>query len=645
MSIIKMKKLRLLAVSSQREALLRELMLLGCVEISEMAPDSEDPLLSGLKKAPAPRLQTLRQQQNELSAAVALLDKYAPAKGKLLAPLPDVELSRLLDESTLDGDLALAQQLIGLDDRIRRLTGEESRCRAEMEALAPWRELDLPLSCTGTETTAVQTATFPSSMDMDAAEAALRDAAELSQLFFVSADKSLKYVVLVCLRAQLEEAVAALRPMGYAQLTPGDTKGTAVEGIAAMSDELSRLTAEKVTCAEEIAAQGGRRDQLKLRFDTLSTMIARSEAEGMFLCTESVSCMTGWVPAEKLDTLGALLKNYDCAWETEDPTEDETPEVPVKLKNNRLTRCLNMVTEMYSLPSYSGVDPNPLMAPFFILFYGVMMADMGYGALMVIAALVVLKKKQPRGGMRNFSELLLYCGISTFIWGFITGGLFGDAPIQIARMLNPNTTWTGLWALFDPLSDTEMILIGSMALGFVQIVTGMAVSFVEKLKKHAYMDAIFEELTWWVVFAGLGCMVLLKNNIVLYIGIALVFAGPIITGTGFGKVTGIFGSLYNHVTGFFGDILSYTRLMALMLAGSVIAQVFNTLGTFTGSLVFFIPIFLLGHTLNFGLNLLGCYVHDMRLQCLEYFGKFYEDGGRPFKPLSVETKYYNTVNN
>ena len=645
MSIIKMKKLRLLAVSSQREALLRELMLLGCVEISEMAPESDDALLAGLKRAPSPGLQTMRQQQSELSTAVALLDKYAPAKGKLLAPLPEVELSKLLDESTLDADVALSEKLIGLDDRIRRLTGEESRCRGEMEALSPWRELDMPLGCTGTETTAVQTATFPSVVDLDAAEAALRDATELAQLYFVSADKSLKYVVLVCLRTELEAAVAALRALGYAQLTPGETKGTANEGIAAMDAELAHMADEKENCGAAIAAEGGRRDELKLRFDTLTTMISRSEAEGMFLCTESVSCMTGWVPAEKLGELGALLAKYDCAWETEDPSEEDTPEVPVKLKNNRLTRCLNMVTDMYSLPSYSGVDPNPLMAPFFILFYGIMMADMGYGALMVLAALVVLKKKRPRGGMRNFSELLLYCGISTFIWGFITGGLFGDAPIQIARMLNPNTTWTGLWALFDPLSDTEMILIGSMALGFVQIVTGMAISFVEKLKKHAYLDAIFEELTWWVVFAGLGCMVLLKNNLVLYVGLALVVIGPMVTNKGFGKVTGIFGSLYNHVTGFFGDILSYTRLMALMLAGSVIAQVFNTLGTFTGSLVFFIPIFLIGHALNFGLNLLGCYVHDMRLQCLEYFGKFYEDGGRPFKPLSVETKYYNTVNN
>ena len=131
--------------------------------------------------------------------------------------------------------------------------------------------------------------------------------------------------------------------------------------------------------------------------------------------------------------------------------------------------------------------------------------------------------------------------------------------------------------------------------------------------------------------------------IVLEAGIVLVVLGPVVTGKGFGKITGIFGSLYNHITGYFGDILSYSRLMALMLAGSVIAQVFNTLGAIPGNMVVFIIISLAGNALNFALNLLGCYVHDLRLQCLEYFGKFYKDGGKPFRPLAINTKYVDIV--
>ena len=131
--------------------------------------------------------------------------------------------------------------------------------------------------------------------------------------------------------------------------------------------------------------------------------------------------------------------------------------------------------------------------------------------------------------------------------------------------------------------------------------------------------------------------------VILYAGLVMVVLGPILTQQGAGKITGIFASLYNHVTGYFGDILSYSRLMALMLAGSVIAQVFNTLGAIPGNILIFILISIVGNGLNFALNLLGCYVHDLRLQCLEYFNKFYEDGGTPFRPMEMKTNYYEIV--
>ena len=336
-------------------------------------------------------------------------------------------------------------------------------------------------------------------------------------------------------------------------------------------------------------------------------------------------------PELKVIVTGCLAERYRSQ------IEEEIPEVPVQLKNNWLTKPLNMVTEMYSLPRYDNVDPNPLMAPFFILFYGIMMADMGYGLLMFLAGFLISKKYAPKGTAGNLFGLMTLCGISTFIMGALTGGFFGDFLTQVVK-LTTGGDFT-LPALFTPLDDTLMILIGAMALGMVQIITGMAISFVRKLKNGQVMDAVWEELTWWVVFAGIGLMAAGMTSVVLYVGLAMVVLGPVLTNKGFGKITGIFGSLYNHITGYFGDILSYSRLMALMLAGSVIAQVFNTLGAIPGNIIVFLIISLAGNALNFALNLLGCYVHDLRLQCLEYFGKFYEDGGKPFKPLMADTKY------
>lgn len=211
-----------------------------------------------------------------------------------------------------------------------------------------------------------------------------------------------------------------------------------------------------------------------------------------------------------------------------------------------------MVTEMYSLPAYDNVDPNPLMAPFFILFYGVMMADMGYGILMILAGILITRAYRPKGTAGNLFNLMTLCGITTFVMGAVTGGFFGDFLTQLVKLATGRDF--ALPALFTPLDDTLMILVGAMCLGFVQIVVGMAISFVQKLKKGQVLDAILEEVTWWVVFAGIALMVLKVTNLVLYAGLVLVVAGPLITGKGFGKVTGIFASLYNHVTGYFGDV-------------------------------------------------------------------------------------------
>ena len=645
--IERMKKLTLLAVASERKALLKDLMLLGCVELTEQAvTDDSLPVLKGMGQT---GLATEKARHAAITNALKLLDKYAPAKKSFLAPLPDAELNVLLDETTLDADVELSEHIAELEELIRRASAEEAREKAAIEALTPWAALDLPLGFHGTERAAVTLCSFPAALDMAEADLTLGAAAPEAQLLRVSDDRSLHYAVLVCLREEQDAAAEALRPLGFSIMTVQETSGTAKEGIAAAEARLAELAEEKQQCASAIASHADSRDELKLRADTLSTRIDRAEAESKLLRTESTVCLTGWVLTEREAELAKTLEKYDCAWETAEPGKDEYPEVPVKLKNNRVTRALNMVTEMYSLPAYDGVDPNPLMAPFFILFYGIMLADMAYGLIMIIAALVVLKKKKPRKGTRNFFELMLWCGISTTIMGALTGGFFSDAPLQIAQIINPDTTWQGLPALFTPLDDTIMILIGAMCLGFIQIITGMIISVVEKVKNGEIFDAVFNEGTWWVIFVGLALWVLGIGSVggvpvVLAIGGVMLFIGSAKGKKGFGIFTGFIGAVYNGVTGYFGDILSYSRLMALMLAGSVIAQVFNTIGAIFGNVFIFIIIYLFGNALNFALNLLGCFVHDLRLQCLEFFKAFYKDGGKPFKPLEINTKYVTVTN-
>ena len=648
MAIVKMKKLRLAVMASDRKALLRDLLLLGCVEVSEPS-ELEGGEFESLTRCSSGELSSDRADLAAITDALKLMDKYAPAKGGLLKPLPEARRDVVLDEQPLAADVALAEKVIGKEEDIRRCTSETARLEAVMASLAPWLPLDVPLNFKGTASTVFATASLPATADLTEVDTALGAAAPESQLFRISADKSLNYLALICHRDVYETALDTLRPYGFNLMSPGDFPGTAREETAKAELKIRGLGEQKQRLTGEIAQCASYRDELKLRADTLSTKIARAEAEEKLMGTESTTLLQGWLPADSEEELARTLGKYDCAWETEDPSEDEYPEVPVKLKNNRLTRALNMVTEMYSLPAYNNVDPNPLMAPFFILFYGIMLADMGYGVLMIAAAAVVLAKAKPRKGMRNFFELMLWCGISATIWGAITGGLFSDAPLQIARIINPDTTWEGLPALFTPLNDTIMILIGAMCLGFVQIITGMIVSVTIKVRRGEIFSAVFEEGTWWVIFAGIACLALGVGNIggvpvVLAIGVVMLFIGSAKGKKGFGIISGFIGAIYNGVTGYFGDILSYSRLMALMLAGSVIAQVFNTIGAIAGNIFVFLLISIVGNALNFALNLLGCFVHDLRLQCLEYFGKFYEDGGKPFRPLEINTQYVTVTN-
>ena len=444
----------------------------------------------------------------------------------------------------------------------------------------------------------------------------------------------------MCSAEELDAALTALKELGWSRVTFRDMAGTALDNDRRLAQRLEEIGAEKVRREEQLAAMGSCRSALCRAADRTGTDIRREESKADLLDTQSTFYLEGWAPADRWPGLEQQLERWPCAVQAEDPDPAEYPQVPVKLKNNWFTRPLNMVTEMYSLPAYGSLDPNPLMAPFFILFYGIMMADMGYGLLMMLASVIVLKKKRPSGTMAHFFGLLGLCGVSTFIMGALTGGFFGDFLTQLFKLIDPSSTFE-LPALFTPLNDTMMILVGAMALGFVQIVTGMAISLIKKVRRGQFIDALWEEVTWWVVFAGLALYLLRGFLPVLAVGGVMVLVGSGWNARGFGKVTAVFGSLYNHITGYFGDILSYSRLMALMLAGSVIAQVFNTLGAIPGNIVIFILISAAGNALNFALNLLGCYVHDLRLQCLEYFNKFYEDGGKPFRPLDLSGKYYD----
>ena len=641
MAIVKMKRIRLIALAQDRDALLSSLLHVGCVEIRE----PEDSLAESdcaLLRRDVSGLADARSGQTQLQHAIEVLGKYAPQKKKLFAPRAKMREAELLDEGARRAALEKAEAINGYARTIGQLNARETRVHADRLALEPWADCDIPLEQKGTARTEVLLGAVPGTVDFDALAGALDEAAGAADVRRLSADREQQYLEVIVHKDCRQEALDALRSFGFSFAQLKDLTGTARENIQALGRELDEISAQREREIERIREMGPCLDELQTGLDRIEQVIAAESAKERLLTGGSILYLEGWASVPEIPELEKALEKFDCAYELIEPTQEEYPNVPVELRNGKLVRPMNMVTDMYSLPAYGGVDPNPLMAPFFIVFYGMMMADMGYGLIMMILSAVVIWKAKPNGPtMRYMMPLMGLCGISTFIWGALTGGFFGDLIPQMRGILtgvDPESV--PLWSLFSPLDDALAVLVGSLVLGVIQIFTGMIVSIYMKIRRGQTMDALCGEGAWFAVFilAGIGFAVG-KLSWGLIAGLVILIIANAYGKKGFGIITGVFGALYNGITGYFSDIMSYSRLMALMLAGAVVAQVFNKLGAITGNIVAFFIIAMVGNALNFALNILGCFVHDMRLQCLEFFGRFYEDGGKPFRPLNINTKY------
>ena len=648
MAIAKMKHLRLIGLSQEQDRMLEQLQNAGCVQIilPQVSETGEDwaSLLSRKDSA----LSQVDSEMVSLRNALDALHRYAPVKEGMFPDRPEVSREELFSPEMRQSALSAAEQINRQVNLIAQSVSEENRLSALRAGYLPWVDLDLPLECQSTDHTELTLGVLQLSAkdSMEQIHATLQQAAPLSELIAVSRDRDQQYVLLICHREDYPAALEVLKTRSFSQIRFKGVTGTAAENIRTVDAQIEQQRRTRQGAEETIRGLAGTRERLRLVTDLETQYQQRESDREQLLCTQSTFLLEGWFPARDEALLLAVLGQFVCAYEMEEPAKEDYAKVPVKLENGPLTSPLNMVTEMYSLPKYGSLDPNPLMAPFFVLFYGIMMADMGYGLMMVLGGLF-LKKKKAKGTMAHMSGLLLLCGISTFIFGALTGGFFGDFIPQIAKIINPNTTLTALPHLFTAQDDTIMILIGSLILGFIQCITGNAVNVYKKCRDGDPLSAVFDEVAWWVLYACVAGFLFGGRTVgmaMLIVGLVMLFIGQLrASGSVFGALGGMIGAIYNGVSGIFSDVLSYSRLMALMLSGAIIASVFNTLGAVPGNVVVFIIISMFGNILNFALNVLGCYVHDLRLQVLEFFGRFYEDGGKPFRPLSINTKYVDIV--
>ncbi len=644
MSIVKMKHLRLMGLRQDREELLRLLQRMGCVEIDEPVVDRSQPEWSALQSPDVTALTRARERGGEGERALAALKRYAPQKGSTRTELTEQEL---FDPARLEQGEQAIKAVLEAERTLAALGAQQTKLETQLQELAPWLALDVPLDAPSTKEVTVQLGTLPAVVEVSEAQGRLQVETELAQLTCAGSDAERHYLLLMYHNSAQEQVISLLKELGWTAVPPRNWTGTAQENHTRIQGELSVLAQQMEATERQLSQLGQTRAQVQQVVDRAAVDADREEGASRLLDTQNAFFLEGWVPQDSWQAVEEALQGFACAFELTDPDPEDYEKVPVKLKNNWFTKPLNMVTEMYVYPAYDGLDPNPLMAPFFIVFFGLMMADMAYGLLMLLGGWYLLKKLHAKGTMGHMGGLLVLCGVSTFVFGALTGGFLGDFIPQLAKLIDPGSN-VQLPYLFTPLTDTLAILVGSLVLGVIQIITGMAISVVYQCRNGRWVDALWNEITWWIVLTGAALAILGVGNVagypvVLFVGLVMLVYGSTRNAKGFGKVTALIGAVYNGVSGYFSDILSYARLMALMLAGAVIAQVFNTLGSVTGNVVGFVVISLIGNALNLALNLLGCYVHDLRLQCLEFFGRFYKEGGRPFAPMAYKTKYADII--
>ena len=298
---------------------------------------------------------------------------------------------------------------------------------------------------------------------------------------------------------------------------------------------------------------------------------------------------------------------------------------------------------MYSLPAYRTFDPTFIMMIFFFVIFGIMLADVVYGLILSLGCLFIIKKANVSKGVKDMCAMFGVCGISCIIWGVLFGSYLGDFPEQFMKsMFGVDIT---VWKAMDIVSQSMTFIVMALAIGAIHMLTGMGIRFYVLCKNGQVLSAIFDEGSWFVVFAGIGIYFL---NSTAGIVVACTGVAMLILTQGrhekniFMKLIKGVGSLYGLIN-YMADMISYSRIMALGLASAIIANVFNTIAvmggpTFIGAIMFVLVI-LLGHGLNLAINILGTFVHTSRLQFIEFFGKFYEDGGEPFDPFRKKTKY------
>ena len=590
--------------------------------------------------------------------AYGILEKYCQLKKSFIESFSDVaEIDyseyRLISDRS-DELLEKCGGIISLEREIQSLREAVAEKEGLLAYYEPWLGLDIPMASKRTLTTSIFIGCFPQELSKEeilSLIASAEDYPEDVEIEIVSKRKLLTCAVIMCHQSSGEKLLEILKNNGFSipdKIAPKLPE----KAMEDCREEISLLKEKIIILTEGLKEYSDDYRDIRFLSDYFMAQADKYSAVENAAATESVFFVKGYIPERNAEEIKfEIERQFTAQMELSEPDYDNA-DVPVLIENKSFAAGVESVTDMYSPPSNKDIDPNPVMSFFYYAFFGLMLSDAGYGLLMVIFSLVAKKKLKVRGSMKKTADMVLYCGISTVIWGALFGGWFGDLIPTVCTAFLGFEKAPSLAIWLEPMNNSMELLMYCFIFGIIHLLTGLMLRFYILIRERNYLSAIFDVIPVCIFVVGFG---IFAGSFIFTIDEKIkAFGGPLL-GIGsllivltagrsskniLGKLGGGLYALYNAASGYLGDILSYSRLLALSLVTGVIANVVNLLGAMFGNVLLFIIVVLFGHTVNIAINLIGTYVHTNRLQYVEFFSKFYEGQGRAFTPFKINSEFF-----
>ncbi len=645
MPIIEMKKVFLLGHREERENIFNLLHNLGSVEMIDVKSGESWEEFQTLAEPDQPpeSISQIDATRSDIRYCLDFFQRYYPIKKSFIQQFTGGKLELSKEQfadyvNYLDRASEIYDACRKVEDRLARLRNQETQSRNLIAELKPWETLDLPLELVKDGSyAAMGFYTIPLENLLSLKEA-MPGKLSLHYLEEVSTDNEFAYFYFAGLAEERPAMAELFKEKTVTTVTFPNFSGTAAQNIESLFKKLDTLREERTSVLAEIETLLENRPMLMACYDYIDNEFMKHEAVSNLARTENSFLLEGWVPVPVLGDLEKAVheKAETAVLVSRDPEAREN--VPVLLHNKGPADAYEVVTKLFSTPQRREVDPTPLMAPFFFIFFGICLGDAGYGILLGLLAVYLSRQLKIGQSGQQLLKLLLLGGISSLIFGVLFGGYFGDL-IKVPP----------LW--FDPLDEPMQMLYYCFGIGLVHIYFGMGVQAYRNIKAGKPLSALFDQGFWFIFLNGLILLLIpgleaVARSMAIAGGAGLILTqGRSQSGIILKFLSGVL-SLYN-ITGYLSDVLSYSRLLALGLATGVIAVAINSMGEMIGGGIVgtaVLSVVLLGgHSFNIVISTLSSYVHTSRLQYVEFFGKFFEGGGKPFKPFGKSASYVDVV--